>query len=214
MQWASYIAAQTIMSDGDIRIEVFNILNGREAIPFEELIGRNTSSNTLFRAKFIDILNLLIDSTRSVGPGPTTGMETPPPPVIDCGCGAPTEETEFFVNLFFQALLIENCVELYMPEGFSPFTPISVPHSITSTSHPLSTESFNKGIIHYSEPIFNGSFDVTSEGVDVVDSNYVANTNNDIVIVVRPFRPNTISLYDPCTYEEFSNIDFTDFLSN
>ncbi|MEL6558807.1 MAG: hypothetical protein AAFQ94_11530 [Bacteroidota bacterium] len=205
MQWTAYITTQAIMSDPSIRTEVFNLLDGRQAISYAELFDEQWSGNTLtfstlFGNKFIDILRDLLEArSNPFGPGPNHASSTPPEPILACGCGSNETNT---IYLFIEALLNAYCLELYMPEGFSPFT-VPVGYTFTSTAHPLNNSGTNYGIIHYSQPVN----DVYSDLVDV-KSTSIDNNFDDIVMVVRPYRTQT-----SCPYEDYSDIDFTDFLN-
>lgn len=207
MQWTSYITAQTIMSDQNIRIEIIDLLDGRESIRFSELLrdlrpDNSGSDNSLFADKFIQVLRDIISNhTINRGPGPNHASQTPPEPILECGCGGPFDVADW-VNLYIGSLLNTNCLELYLPNGLRTVTG-SNSYSLTSTAHPLTNDSSNYGIVHYSEPVAG----FISDRV-IVEMNYLLTVSYDHVLVVRPYRT-----LQSCTYQNYAGINFIDFLN-
>jgi len=103
-------------------------------------------------------------------------------------------------------LLDENCLEFYFPNGMS----YSGTFTITSVAHPMNSNTTNFGIKRYYS-LQNGSISgigdigTYTETLDVSPA-YVDSGSN--VIIVRPFK----TLGEECSYSEYGNIDFHDFL--
>lgn len=195
LQWVSFIAVQTIMSDTNAHSTLISKLNGNNSIPIQDLIGENVSKYDPFKSTFYNILSNLPKED------PIHGMQTPPRPIVRCS----TCKNNEFIELFIKETLIDNCIELYFPEGLP-----STVTGMTSTSHPLTTDNFNEGIKHYPDPFNNNSINTV-----IVNVNPAYLTNqffNDIVVVARPYRPFTGQPDLFCSYNQYAGIDFTDFL--
>lgn len=111
------------------------------------------------------------------------------------------------VQAFMDYILLDNCLELYFPYDMD----YTGSFSITSVAHPLTTETGNQGSKRNfaigGVDIGGGGPTSLTEAVQV-DNVYVSNNNN--IILVRPFVVETTS---SCEYDQYSHIDFTDFLN-
>lgn len=209
MQWAAYITAQAVLDD-DVRSELYNLIDGRESISFTELLDETTSDNMLFRTKFLSVLryeflvNISNPISRPRFPDLTHARQAPP----WTGGVAGGSDLNDIIEEFLLATLEQNCLELFIPEGFLPVVPINQQHSLTSTAHPLNANNFNNGYRHYADTVLSGG--IISEAIPIVDPNYVIKTSSDVVFVVRPIR--SIVIGDPCNYPEYPLIDFGGFL--
>ncbi|WP_299679015.1 hypothetical protein [uncultured Tenacibaculum sp.] len=209
LQWVSYISAQVIMTKMTNRVELSNYIQGRESVTLNELIGE--SSNLNFKSEFLNILRDHIDNSPP-NRDPIHGTQTPPKPLITCeddlgDCLTPVGSnlTQRAMQFFLNSVLNENCIELYFPEVLHPLAPVHLPHSITSTAHPLNYNDVNFGF-HHSSVISEESDNNGVTEVDRVNHNYLDNFT-DNVIVARPYTN-----LSNCRYEEYLLLNFSGFL--
>lgn len=199
MHWFSFISAEISILDPKVRDELkaYLLHNGGSSITAAELIGPDTH-NPIFDQAFYNRLHLYIN-----GPGhPNTSSNTPPHPIDPGPTGGLVSGND--VDAYIAALLNENCVELYFPNGLN-FRAIFP--SITATSHPLTSSNANEGIA-FKYDMSIGGYDVQET---IVNPLYVEIVKN--VFVARPFR--TTFQSSPgviCGYDEYSSIHFPDFL--
>ncbi|AXT19834.1 hypothetical protein D7030_01600 [Flavobacteriaceae bacterium AU392] len=111
-------------------------------------------------------------------------------PVLTGGPGGGSNELKF-LN-FINYLTVINCIELYLPHGYNA----SIAENYSS-AHPLNAIHSNTAYIH--------PRDCINDDVQISPFNLLNDSN---VIIARPLRSSN------CNYEEYSEIDFTDFLSN
>ena len=208
LQWVSFISTRVIMNNPMMRMEMYSILQGRNAVSIQELLGPNVNSN--FKTKFIQELENYSGSSSSNQAVNNTlpGIQTPPRPIKTCEdnsqiCSSPYPGDQIF-NTFWNEILIDHCIELYFPKGFSPLISTVDNNSITSTAHPLNASNFNNGFKH--NTIITDDTDIDGvTAISTVNASYL-NTPRDFVIVARPLRTGS-----NCTYAEY-NMNFLSFL--
>ncbi len=199
LHWFSFLTAEILVHNAEIRsafaLEFGTIRN--YTIPAEDLIGPNALIPS-FDQEFFDIMTAYIED----GNGWPNSNQTPPPipPVIG---GLPGGNAEALTALYYTIILDDNCVELYLPNGFN----LSVPSpEITTTAHPLTDATSNEGKHWHFSPLVQGYIWPPV----VVNPAYTA--TNDNIFVARPVRNAVAPPSDPCSYTLYSGIDFTDFL--
>ncbi|AUC14795.1 hypothetical protein BTO06_06400 [Tenacibaculum sp. SZ-18] len=208
LQWVSFISTRAIMNNPILRMEMYSILQGRNAVSIQELLGPNVNSN--FKTKFIQELENYSGSNNSnqIVHNTLPGIQTPPRPIKTCEdnsqiCSSPYPGDQIF-DIFWNEILVDHCIELYFPKGFSPLISNVDNNSITSTAHPLNTSNFNDGFKH--NTIITDDTDIYGvTTISTINTSYL-NTPRDFVIVARPVR--TIS---KCKYDEY-NLNFLSFL--
>jgi len=213
LQWVSYITATVLYFEEDARTDFFNTVNNRGALHLEELLGNNSFST--FKTKFLYYLYLysspeykqgnpfnLCPDSEKLPPWPpfsdSTGGDTPIPKprvVID-----PIQDA---VDGFMNYILNENCIELYFPNQLLPYSQESF--RVTSTAHPLTNSLENEAFLRYRQGEF---YCITVEEIIMSPVNVIHPSFN--TIVARPYRD--ASMNDNCSYSQYPNIDFTDFL--
>jgi hypothetical protein len=119
------------------------------------------------------------------------------------------------MDAFLDAILVENCVELYFPKAMN----FGVGFNLTSLAHPLTDANTNEASVRYYYPqggdiVIDEQGNTTyenqyiTEGI-VLNQNYV-NTHNNIIIA-RPIRESIVPGRH-CAYDDYSGIDFEDFM--
>ncbi|MEO1032777.1 MAG: hypothetical protein AAFX55_15300 [Bacteroidota bacterium] len=101
---------------------------------------------------------------------------------------------------FINVVISENCIELYLPNGYNS-NDLS---SFNTTAHPMNITLDNSGW-----EIPATCEDDLALVIDSVDLSNFSSFNN--LIVARPYK-DVSSFY--CTYTSYSSIDFTNFLFN
>ncbi len=189
MQWVSYLTAQVLLKDEPARKEFVNLLSNRspKVIKLQDIL-RFDSENNSFREAFEVEFNYYQTEGNDCG-----RPEGRPKPNTQ---GLRSEVTYSAFNSYISSLLEDECLELYMPNGFnSNFEAISSipPTSITTSAHPLVIPSkFNRGFIH--------------KGRCQIEKSIVSSVTMGTVIIVRPYR-----LINGCSYKKYSGINFQDF---
>ena len=202
LHWFSYISAKLLRSNSNYQTLFINKLGSGNTIDATELIGDGpffSDFNIAFRAT-------LSHAIQFYDPEPDHEPAKPPPPPIDDPNGgeSPLEIADEIIDY----LVNEHCVELYFPKGLD-FT--NEPYTITSTAHPLTIDDENEGY----RRLFNGIYikDLLIYTQDVtVENSYLLNESNTMVIVARPEVVITGVGGPDCTYTQYSDIDFEDFL--
>ncbi|GAB5399006.1 MAG: hypothetical protein Aureis2KO_05910 [Aureisphaera sp.] len=200
LHWLSFLTAEILTDEPSIRSAFalqFNT-SSNSTIPAENLIGSNALIPS-FDQEFKDRMAAYIDAG---GGWPSTNNNPPPiPPVIG---GLPDDNGVMLTVLYYQAILTENCVELFLPTSLNLLT---VNPEITTTSHPLTTASSNEGRHFY----YNALTQSYIWPPTIVNDEYAA--TNASIIMARPIRTTFEgSPSDPCLYPQYPGIDFTLFL--
>lgn len=194
MQWASFIVSEILFSDSDkeYRNDFALILRNENTISLNDLIGDNEiipGFREKFRTLFISYF-----------------YDTYPYSLCENGRPNASEDRPFTLNSiggpfenYRQYILNDNCVELYFPNPLPFELEFGQDLIITSTAHPLTNDSSNKGYER------NACVDVNSVNLVDVDNLYISTNIN--IIVARPF------ISPACSYLEYDN-NFTNFLAN
>lgn len=204
LQWFSYISAEVVIGNPDARTEFLNLnLNANTedtAIAISDLIGPDNLAPT-FNSTFFDYLVYHIENPYN---WPDTSLGTPPPPPTPGGF-PDTTPVEVIANIYYDIMLNSNCVELYFPNDLN-FTTDNF--ELTTTSHPLTTSGANEGRRWHFQLLSGGYIHPPA----VINPFYAANHTN--IFVARPYRTGfqTDSDATSCSYDEYPNIDFEDFL--
>ena len=195
LHWFSFIAADVLYENDSAQQEVALYLSNNPAtdnINAADLIGSNSLLGfSNFSSAFYDTL------LAHLQPGwPTQGGNSPPMPTGQGGFmpGQPEDD----LNLFYNDILLNNCVELYFPKGVN----FAGDFNLTSSAHPLTHASCNEAYFVELDPDKQSK---VKTGIEI-DQNYV-NTHNN-VLIARPFR--TVS--PACLYLEYGGINFEDFM--
>lgn len=221
LQWISFTTANVIYNNQIAKDKFLDRIhyvpftnNSDTIIDIEGLIGPDIPDTDPFKIAFRDHLIQLV-SLFYVSGCPLGSSESPEPP-LNSGTGGngmpiipggfmqsnttiPTlDSIEEMVDDFIAYILADECIEIYLPIGItSTFT------EITSSAHPMNTDTMNNG--YYTLP-YTGCADINYETLDVnVDLDYTYNTNGP-VIIARPTKSRR------CLYNNF-DFDFTDFLN-
>ncbi|MEM7085104.1 MAG: hypothetical protein AAF489_02920 [Bacteroidota bacterium] len=198
LQWTAYISGLAMYGEASIITELQTELSlnpSTKALLLNDLLG--TSTNTpLFKQKFLQFAEDILDGASSI---PFIGGGCP-----DLPAGGPDDDpnggdfcsdcTPF--SAFMDAILLDNCIELYFPRGvYSDLTVF-----INTTSHPLCNAYGNEG---YSR-IGCGS----TVPLGTIIPNYVQ-TNEETFIVARP----VVDLSNSnCIYADYNGLDLNFFL--
>ncbi len=199
LQWLSYIAGETLSGSSTAQSELVNYFNNQRSnsIDAEDLVGPNAVLST-FSSDFHDFLIWHIENPY----GWPSNQTTPTPPVNIGGTpiGTPAEA---LATMFYDNMLVNNCVEIYLPVGLNF---VAANSTVTATSHPLTNATCNEGIEWITTPLAGSqSFGVT------VDQGYLSDHVN--VLVTRPVRSDLDTIpSDPCVYSQYPGVDFTVFL--
>ena len=199
MQWLSFMIAKVLLNDADTRQAVQTELDnsaGSSAIPLSNLIREsltmqpNPDFNDEFRTEFYYQYN-----------NPACGRPGShrPKPIIDPGGWPPPppESPYPIYDSYVNDLLLNNCFEVYFPNGITYLQIIgsnSGPNYTISTAHPLNQDSSNIG--------YRIEGNCRGTNVDV------NNSTMGIVVVVRPYEDGTYV----CDYDKYDVNDFTGFL--
>ena len=206
LHWLSATTSKVLRYYPSARAEVLNEFNGPtdNTISAEALIGSGSgllTFETAFQIEFKKYLN----------PGdPTTDNSRPTPPPVPVGVGPSTPQQIY--DMYKNIMLVENCVELYFPDGLD----LTGPFTTTATSHPLTSSNSNEGILRLYSAFGTGVDDPQNGGslssFVVVDSSYLNHEGN--VIVARPIRNASSGPGQNvnCDYTQYNGIVFTDFL--
>ena len=207
MQYTAFITAQVLYHDNTnlIRNEFVNTLEsngtGTNAVKtnLSNLIGDHSQA-PLFDDAFEDLFYYYQNDQQGSDTLDFTCPKGTHTNVTCTGCNN-NDNTDLSYELFKTIVLSENCLELYLPNGYN----YSNLNSFHSTAHPLDNSYTNKGYSHPApcEP------DLALEISSINSLNFIAKNN---LIVVRPFRDLNISY---CTYTDYSEVvNFNSYLFN
>ncbi|MDC7997406.1 hypothetical protein [Gilvibacter sediminis] len=224
MEWLAFLSAKVLDNDASKITQINNLMSAANTIKLKDLFGsQNPGFETAFR-------ELLWREIYVVHPDPDHDRDKPIPPiggsggngfienvVLDPANLAKADETlggdglntnDEQVEAFMDYLQNQHCLELYFPNGqifYNAFGLVANnPNNyITTTAHPLNSDSFNAGIKrkHKNMPY-------TSDGYTAsvtVNPAYVSAETN--IIVARPFY-----FGSNCSYSDLGGLDFTLFL--
>ncbi|CAL2055169.1 hypothetical protein [Tenacibaculum sp. 190524A05c] len=194
MQWFSYITTEVLMTSYEARQEFQAILNSSSTANVIKLSALLSSgaNNTNFMSVFESKFDFYQYSNQEDG---TVRPNERPRPGTGGGPGLAPGSSEF--ELYLSSLLYEDCLELYLPNGFISFGLNSNDiTSILSSAHPLSSDDHNDEAY-----LFLNTYAETKTSVN-------ENTSGNIIIT-RPYKNR-----GNCLYLDYINIDFTDFLAN
>jgi len=209
MQWLSFISTKLIRHNTEYQNLFINELGSGSTIDASALIGTGPFA-TDFKVEFRDEL---IDYILGVVPDPDDELSKPPPPPIN-GPGGFGPSAEVLADEIIDYLANIHCIELYFPKGFDLSS--EEPHSITSTAHPLNNSLENEGYKRlYVGVTIPDNPDQTFVTFDAtVNADYLNDPLNTLIVVARPVRSLIVHGGTDCTYTEYSEVDFEDFLEN
>ncbi|MBX2827032.1 MAG: hypothetical protein KTR22_02670 [Flavobacteriaceae bacterium] len=212
LQWVSTIAVAVIQDHALAEAEFYNEYNSNgNVIAVDRLIGPNAVYPN-FSFDFEQKLYSIIQGNYN----PNNSTPPPIPPHIGglVSNDNPTsflsgpathfggeDETMELVNGFYNTVLTENCIELFLPMGLSDHD------TFVYSSHPLDTSDCNEAIQSVKDS--NGTWWGTSTSPTVLKERNGIPQNT---IIARPVRSGTTP-EDPCMYNQYSGIDFTQFLN-
>jgi hypothetical protein len=191
MQWVSFLTAETLLDNPEAEIEfrqnISSVVNSNVAkrVSLSNLFSHDNPAfmDAFQQTYFAYSSNNWIHWDESCG-RPRGGEPLPPP---SGGCN------EFCT--FINAITNYYCLEMYLPNGY--VTPLAGSNqSITSSAHPLNTDSYNDCFVH---PGCDNDLTITP-------FNLASYPN---ALVVRPY----VDSKNFCDYEQF-NMNFTLFLNN
>ncbi len=203
MQVNSFAVAKVARYNPTFRTVLENHLNlsNDNIVKLDEFLSDIQLTSSGYQDYYMAIWKIYTDPDPDV---PATSPPPPPPP--PGGPGGPDNNVDG-PDALISYLRNVHCIEMYFPVGLD-FS--EEPYEITSTAHHLNSNKNKYGYVRY--------FDLTQVGprtwryanyVDFIDQNYVNNNAN--IIVTRPYR-DLSGDNDICDYDEYSGIDFTDFL--
>ncbi len=192
MQWLTYFAAKAMYADSQVKNEVASFLTTDNTVSLDDLFDNPSSSH------FEDaIRDLLLE--RFSGGKEDGEPKTPPGVAVPTCCGEPEYMTDQLIAYWAE----DHCIELYFPGGIDT---TSAGAKMTSTAHPLTTFESNYGFERGS----------TDDGkVTHATINELTLTLDPHTIVMARLVPTTVPnpASNTCSYDEFSGIDFTNFLN-
>ena len=122
------------------------------------------------------------------------------------GPQGPEGDPSEIIQEFIDYLTVENCVELFMPNGLNSVLMI---YPIITTAHPLNSDTENTGYLRHTSMVLLDKPPVLTMTEEItVDQEYV--DTGAVVIIARPFKEDTVT----CNYSEYGTLDFTEFLNN
>ena len=218
--WAGFVLAKMLRYDEDSARAIVGpqIVSNVNIVPLSSILG--PGSNPAFVNGFRTHIAYYIDHVwpdpdgEKDKPGFPLG-ENPPNPsnnqtgtdYIAKGLGPNGPDPNApEVQEVMDILLDENCLEFYFPNGMN----YNGTFTITSVAHPMNSNTTNYGLIRHfnlqndSLPVI-GEIGTYTETIEISPA-YVDDGSN--VIIVRPFK----TLGEECSYSEYGNIDFHDFL--
>jgi len=216
LQWISYLSGATVIRSQSARNEFILKLSGSDRINLNDLIGEEVPDSSPFKAAFINQLRFhitaIIDGCRPEQSRPSQpgGIPGGSPDNDDGVPGIIASDDISSLNRqsdiqVFNDILDISCVELFVPEVIPTFN-VS---RILTTAHPLNYKPYNSGFVISNTVI---GLDLCGNTINsygtIVNDSYT--TITDFLFVARPFR--SIGSFE-CTYPEYSDIDFTEFLN-
>ncbi|MDC8006041.1 hypothetical protein POV27_18460 [Aureisphaera galaxeae] len=195
LQWTSFLCAQVLLHNHQLRDEFETHIDGKGRVSLKALFAVDIGEENHFRNKFTDYLSHYIE----YGDGhPDSQEDTPGFPVVPGGGNqfSPLTVAER-VDIFFDYILTENCIEIYVPNTLFDITDFD---RIVSTAHPLSRVSTNDGFRHIiCRSAEYCTFTAITFPTDI-------ETNN--ILIARPIRDLSDS---NCNYLEYPVAEFTNF---
>ncbi|WP_299684720.1 hypothetical protein [uncultured Dokdonia sp.] len=234
MQWASYIAAYTLMHYPEAKEDFIDKKGPRRYVSLSNVIGLDTSNpanefQNTYKEILIDFITIVLeeeDNQKSSNNRfeasdlpencrPETASNIPPPPLGPNGQnGAPElenpipveEEAEIIATNFINYILQNNCLEFFFPLNINDndFSQIS------STAHPLTSSDSNTAIARNRSSVFPGNtcHNQMTTLEYIISSNYTPATD-EIIIVTRP--KTSVNPNPDCVYQY--DINFSQFLN-
>ena len=193
LQWLSFTTSYLLKKDAGCRMLMLSKLDANNTVQLDDLDNTNPTYSFKYhlRQRLIHYFN---------SPEPDEEIFKPPPPATG---GITPLTPEEIADMIVDYVFDENCVEFYFPNGITFGTGDYI---ITSTAHPMTTATSNNGIIRSDN--YQG-VGLNTEAT-TVDDTYLL--NNTLVIVGRPIKTAIGKSLTNCSYSEYPNIDFTDFL--
>lgn len=200
MQWAAFLAAKVLRRDEESRIEILHLLANSNSIDLDVLL--NGTSAPAFREKFIHYLENYIGRTFN----PEPEKDKPGRPIAGpCRAGLAAIEVNNKAAFYINYMTNQNCTELYFPQLPNQINS----RTLVSTAHPLTEASSNTAYERYTGiTVVDGIETVTNK---IIVKPEHLNLPDYHIIVARPFRETENYA---CTYEEYGEIEFTDFLND
>lgn len=196
MEWVAYMIASAVVTDADAKADFQDCINDYGSLSgisvrlkLKDLLGSPALEYRDFRSKFEELYyyyqNGALDGcSRLIGGSPR--------PLSPSG-GNPIgiEPAPLYIS-FITQIVFENCLEIYLPYGFSGST-----NEVNSTAHPLNGNGFNDSYSHDSICVEGGT-------ISPFNTHLLSNP-----LVVRPYR----SIQEGCEYEQYPSLNFEEFLS-
>lgn len=214
MQWAAFLTAETIWNDSNARAFFISSLGNSNTLDLSILLDDTSigsQGSLAFRNAFEQEFERFSSGEAIASCGgnrliPRGGPSLPQSGGGNSNCTGVDPDDDPFdfcpseFERFVGYLIHANCLELYLPNGFNN----NSSQSIVSSANPLKANRLEN-------TAYRLPFDCNNNSITIKNTNF--NTFGN-VITVRPFRPINIFLDDSCNYSEYSDIDFTEFLSN
>ena len=199
LQWVSFLTAKVIQQNPAARTQFINLIGGPDSdiVKLNDLLVDGSAFEIAFKHQFILHHGGSTDEKCSGGSKDPKGKPKPPGAIGGCQEGYCLDT---LYQQYIDYLTLENCLEIYIPNGYTPTTIL-----IYSTAHPLTNSNHNEGYIVPEQ----------CDGEVTISPFNVAALNN--VLITRPYREVTITEFGntttTCSYDEYSSIiDFTYFL--
>jgi len=208
LHWFSFITAKLLRHDAKYQAQFVTLLGAGSTIPASDIIGDGPFTSNFYNDFRVELINYI----NGVVPDPDDEPAKPPKPPLDLPGGfGPTPE--MIADEIIDYLTNIHCVELYFPKGLDLVS--TEPESITSTAHPLTGSMENEGY----KRLYVGILDPDTSLVVVtfdatVNAAYLNDPLHTVVIVARPNRTAVTPEGPDCSYAQYSEIDFEDFLEN
>lgn len=199
MAWAAYTTSMVLHESGNALIRSYfinAIASGDDEFSLDDLLGSNPSDGGLFKNAFKNEFgNILCAFSNNSNGCPGNGInQPPPPPVVVIGGGFDLLDISNLVDQFIVKLIVDNCLDLYFPNGLNYGIGNNV---VTSVAHPLNSNPGNWGVKR---------IDKYTTSYVFVNPAYAGQVGSNVV-VVRPQGFGPIG----CDYTSYG-INFDDFL--
>lgn len=214
MQWFGWLLAESLTFEPSIRTQINNHLTRDNTLNVGELFTDPDFDDFEdgFRAELATIIrNNGAHNDPDHDPDDPTLPFVPSPnginsaPLLAAMSEDPiTAQVNQQVQAYINFMTQDNCIELFFPNG--SLVSRANEGKYTSTAHPLTNNTYNYGFQRFYQDGFGCGFPIPCTVEITVDPRYVQDNHN--IIVVRPVR----SVIASCSYTEYDDIDFTDFL--
>ena len=192
LQWLSFTTTYLMKTDFETRATLSTQLDGDKTVQLSDLNGLQGNG---FRSKLRTRLIYYFEFDGEPDTETTKPPTDPDPPFTGM---SPEEMADALLAYVFD----ENCVEFFFPNGIA----YPLGFTVVSVGHPMNEDKFNDGILRSDHPSWG--IGLATEGL-IVDQSLVQKGN--MIVVARPYRDSgTVNIY--CSYLDYPNVIFTDFL--